>query len=253
MGKKNLEKYAGQSIQDLIAMRETHRTESLVKAVEQGLILKPENELSEPEKVVLVIQSMLREVDNGGYMSFFLNSSLEFSEGVVLALEQIGCPKLAGISRDAIKVLKLPDRFGPKDVDRAVSSLSDQSKEELKVCDSRYKATEEYVGLQLFAFIEKNHQEIRIPNGTQEIDSWSVSGFDYDDHIQQAVALMILAGTVLVWWFFSPTNPFITEILRVIGAIAVLWYGLLSKGFGEPFAFIDGFRDLGKILFRRRK
>ena len=62
MSKPFLENYGGQTIQQLIAMKDSHRIDSLVLAVEQALGSKPEGELSEPERVVLAVEAMEREL-----------------------------------------------------------------------------------------------------------------------------------------------------------------------------------------------
>ena len=63
MSKPFLESYGGQTIQQLIAMKDSHRIDSLVLAVEQALGSKPESELSEQERVVLAVEAMEREVN----------------------------------------------------------------------------------------------------------------------------------------------------------------------------------------------
>lgn len=164
MSKPFLESYGGQTIQQLIAMKDSHRVDSLVLAVEQALGSKPESELSEPERVVLAVEAMEREVNNGGYEQFFLNSSREFTGFLVRSLELIGCPKVAAISADAIAVLQLPEQFGADTVERVASELSDESREKLRECDSRYYANDESIEQRLFAYIEEHQHEIRIPH-----------------------------------------------------------------------------------------
>ena len=109
MSKPFLDSYGGQTIQQLIAMKDSHRIDSLVLAVEQALGSKSESDLSEPGSVVLAVEAMEREVNNGGYYQFFSNSSREFTPFLVHALKLIGCQKVAVISTDAIAVLGLPD------------------------------------------------------------------------------------------------------------------------------------------------
>jgi hypothetical protein len=159
-----LESYGGQTIQQLIAMKDSHRIDSLVLAVEQALGSKPEPELSEPERVVLAVEAMEREVNNGGYHQFFGNSSREFTGFLVRALELIGCPKCAAISADAIAVLELPEQFDADTVERAACELSDESREKLGECDSRYYANNESIEQRLFAYIEEHQDEIQIPH-----------------------------------------------------------------------------------------
>ena len=163
MSKAFLESYGGQTIQQLIAMKDSHRIDSLVLAVEQALGDKPDAELSEPERIVLAVEAMEREVNNGGYDQFFINSS-KFTGFLVRALELIDCPKVAAISADAIALLQLPEQFDADAVERAVLELSDDSREEkLGVCDSRYYANDENIEQSLFAYIEQHQDKIKIP------------------------------------------------------------------------------------------
>lgn len=164
MSKPFLESYGGQTIQQLIAMKDSHRIDSLVLAVEQALGSKPEAKLSEPERVVLAVEAMEREVNNGGYEQFFGNSSREFTGFLVRALELIGCPKVAAISADAIAVLELPEQFDADTVERVASEISDESRERLGECDSRYYANDESIEQRLFAYIEVHQLEIHIPH-----------------------------------------------------------------------------------------
>ncbi|MBX3437178.1 MAG: DUF4375 domain-containing protein, partial [Planctomycetaceae bacterium] len=92
MNKPFLDCYSGQTIQELIALKDSHRIDSLVLAVEQALRNKPDAELSEPERVVLAVEAMEREVNNGGYQQFFGNPSREYAGFLVRALGLIRCP-----------------------------------------------------------------------------------------------------------------------------------------------------------------
>ena len=163
MSKPFLDSYGGQTIQQLIAMKDSHRIDSLVLAVEQALGGKSESELSEPERVVLAVEAMEREVNNGGYEQFFGNTP-EFTGFLVHALELIGCPKVAAISADAIASLELPAQPDRAAVERTASELSDDARERLGECDSRYYANDESIEQYLFAFIAQHQHEIRIPH-----------------------------------------------------------------------------------------
>jgi hypothetical protein len=84
MSQPFLKSNGGQTIQQLIAMRDSHRVDSLVLAVEQALASKSEAELSEPERVILAVEAMEREVNNGCYEQF-LGNSREFTVFLVRA------------------------------------------------------------------------------------------------------------------------------------------------------------------------
>ena len=164
MTKPVLDRYSGQTLQQLIAMKSSHRIDSLVLAVEQALLHKPDTALSEPERVVIAVEAMEREVNNGGYGQFFLISPRESTEFLVRALELIGCPKVAAISSDAIAILKLPAGFDSNSVERVASELSDEALGKLGECDSRYYANDESIDERLFAYVERHQNEIRIPH-----------------------------------------------------------------------------------------
>jgi hypothetical protein len=164
MTKPFLDRYGGQTLQQLIAMKSSHRIDSLVLAVEQALLHKPDTALTEPERVVIVVEAMEREVNNGGYGQFFLNSPRESTEFLVRALELIGCPKVAAISSDAIAILKLPAGFDSGTVERIASELSEEALSKLGECDSRYYANDESIDERLFAYVELHQNQIRIPH-----------------------------------------------------------------------------------------
>jgi Domain of unknown function (DUF4375) len=163
-----LETYSGQSVQQLVAMKSTHRIDSLVLAVEQALGSKPEALLSEQERVVLAVEAMEREVNNGGYQQFFVNSSRECTGFLVQALELIDCPACAAISTDAIAILKLPEEFDADKVESIASELSEASNGQLDTCDSRYFGNRENIEERLFDYIEKHQHEIQIPYKTKQ-------------------------------------------------------------------------------------
>jgi len=166
MTKPFLEGYSDQTIQQLIAMKESHRIDSLVLAVEQAVDRKPRTEISNAERVVLAVEALEREVNNGGYQQFFTNSSCEFTAFIVEALQLIGCPKCAAITADAIRELDLPDNFDAKAVEEAASGLSEEIAEKIGACDSRYYENDESIDVRLFEYIEQHVDEIHIPAQT---------------------------------------------------------------------------------------
>ena len=55
------------------------------------------------EIIVLAVEALEREVNNGGYSQFFVNSSREFTPIIVHALLRIDCIKTVEITKDAIR------------------------------------------------------------------------------------------------------------------------------------------------------
>jgi hypothetical protein len=166
MSKVFLNRYSGQTIDELIAMKESYRIDSLVLAIEQALVTRPEAELSNAERVVLAVEALEREVNNGGYQQFFMNSPGEFTPFIVQALELIGCPKCAAITASAIAELNLPDDFEADAVHKAASELSEESSERLGKADSRYYKNDENIEQSLFEYIEGHSHEFQLPHST---------------------------------------------------------------------------------------
>src|SRR5262249_34289212 len=130
--------YSGQSISEIVSLAEQYRTDSLVSAVEQAICQKLDSAgeagLSDAENLVLAVEALEREVNNGGYSQFLSNSSKQFTPAIVPALERIGCPVTAAITRDAIAALKLPRPDAEPDFD-----TEDEARDEaLDGCDQRF-------------------------------------------------------------------------------------------------------------------
>ena len=163
---KWLDGYSGQSVDELLALEGEYRIDSLVVAFDQALDQKAardgDDSLSGEERVIVAIQALESEVNNGGYRQFFQNSSREFTPIIVQALERIRCARTAEITQRAIDALHLPMLT----VDAIEAALeSDDSDEELNRCDEAYfKAGQEGEDIEgnLFAFIKNNKAVIAL-------------------------------------------------------------------------------------------
>ena len=164
-GPKWLEWYSGETTQQLLSLEGKYRTPSLVLAFEQAISQKAEREgtprLTDEERVVLAVEALEREVNNGGHDQFFVNSSREFAPIIVGALQRIGSKKTANITRKAIEALGIRDL--KSDAIEAVMGTRDEKRlAKLNGCDeSYYKSTEAIVD-RLFAFIKANQASINL-------------------------------------------------------------------------------------------
>jgi hypothetical protein len=171
-----LEKYEGQTIDEIIALRGRYRDDSLVLAIESALIEREnwhdlDNErieraflsLTKTERVIMAIEAMEREVNNGGYAQFFMNSSKHFAPYIGQALQTIGCTEFEGLMTNAIAELRLPQEFDGEDCDSALTSLREEISPKLQELNERYYQTLEPVCDKLFSYIEHHKSEIRIP------------------------------------------------------------------------------------------
>src|SRR5919198_1459435 len=109
MGAEFLQGYSGQTTAQLLAMAPQYRVDSLVLAFEQALDAKEAAAgglaFTQAERTILAVEALEREVNNGGYSQFFVNSSKEYAAEVVSALERIHCAKTASITARALQAL----------------------------------------------------------------------------------------------------------------------------------------------------
>jgi len=160
---KWLDGYSGESVDELIALEGKYRIDSLVLALEQALDQKAarvgENKLTPEERVVLAIESLEREVNNGGYGRFFVNSSDEYAPIIVDSLRQIGCPKTAEITQKALNIVQQAP-ITDEEIEKGTWEDNEERQEALSECDSLYFERPENIEESLFAFIKANRARI---------------------------------------------------------------------------------------------
>jgi hypothetical protein len=188
-----LPEYSGQTVEELLALAAEYRVDSLIVALEQALDQKSarvgEQKLSEEERIVLAIEALEREVNNGGYSQFFTNSSGEYTPIIYESLVRIQCPEVGKITRRAIEALgpstwtagaiassvaayaeeenhhfesKGGSTFQRLPVDPNSPSKHDAIWIELDQCDQLYYRATENIAQKLFEFVKTNKQAIQI-------------------------------------------------------------------------------------------
>ena len=159
-----LKEYSGQTVEQLLSLEGEYRIDSLVCAFEDALLKRTSRdgdlEINDEERVILAVEALEREVNNGGYSLFFENSTREFAPIIVEALVRIGCPRTAEITQRAIEALHLPTLS----VEAIEAALADEnvSEEDLNECDRSYYKGLEDIASQLFAFIKTNKNAITL-------------------------------------------------------------------------------------------
>jgi hypothetical protein len=157
---KWLDGVGGRSLDQLIQLAATHRIDSIVIAIEDALLEKAE--VSATEQVVLAVESMEREVNNGGFEQFFCNASVAYAPVLVSALEQIGAPKTAEIADRAASVLGAESDWPSERYEVAVSKVDESTQAELSACDNAYHSSGEALADLLFEFIKANKADIEL-------------------------------------------------------------------------------------------
>jgi len=105
------------------------------------------------------VEALEREVNNGGYDQFFVNSSREFAPIIVGALQRIDCNRTASITQRALKALGISGL--PSDAIEAVICARDEERHtKLSRCDDAYYKTAEPIAERLFAFIKASKANI---------------------------------------------------------------------------------------------
>lgn len=157
--------YSGQTIEQLLALDGQFETWTLVAAVEQRLCIKfgygDSASLTVPERVVLAVLALEREVMNGGYSQFFTNSSVEFAPMIVDALRQIGCPVTADLTKHAIESIEVKEPTAEA-IKAAAQTPNDKRDKLLHEYDQVFFKYEERPDLKLFAYIRENKDAIRL-------------------------------------------------------------------------------------------
>lgn len=154
--------YSGETTEELISMASDYRIDSIVLAFEQALEQRSiERSLTTEESVILVIEALEREVNNGGYLQFFENSSREHVPLVVQALKTISCPQVAELTQRAIATLHIQGEITEAAIEEAIEARENEISESLDALDSEFFQQTESIEDRLFEFIKANREHIK--------------------------------------------------------------------------------------------
>ena len=159
--------YSGQTTDQLMSLRGQYRTDSIVAAFEAALDRKANRlgdwrKLSPEERVVLMVEALEREVNNGGYSQFFLNAS-RFVPGIVSALEQVGCADVARLTEQAFNILGVEVGSSEATISDAAAGLDGDAEEALNNCDASYYRVAGDLAGPLLDFINRHRGRIVLP------------------------------------------------------------------------------------------
>jgi hypothetical protein len=140
----------------LVELDKQYRIDSLVCAIEEMIHKKERGgtDLCEEEVLVLAVEAMEREVNNGGFAQFFANDSWIFSSFLGDCLMRIRAVETSELARLAVSALAVPDLTSKAEID---SALEDGAVlEKLEELDARYFQTSDNIERLLFDFIKEN-------------------------------------------------------------------------------------------------
>ena len=157
--------YNGESTEALLALEGKYRTDSLVVAFDQALqqkeFHKGADSLTEEELVVLAIEALENEVNNGGYDQLFRNSP-EYAHLIVTAFEQIGCDDVATLTEEALTKLGIKGPISQSAVEQAMDTDDSARDDALVACDERYFEIAGDLAGPLLELIKKHKDKIKI-------------------------------------------------------------------------------------------
>lgn len=156
-----LEKYTGQRLDELLGMVGTYRVDSILLAIEQALQRKPASERSAAERIVLAVEALEREVNNGGYDQFFLNEP-SHAHAIAAALTEIGCLATARITESAVDVLGVRPGWTDEQIEAAALALQDAQMEKLSALDDEFYEYPDPIEGRLLAYIRDNTSSITL-------------------------------------------------------------------------------------------
>ena len=138
--------------------------DSIVTAFEEAIQAKDAEKgsesLTEAERVVLAVEVLEREVNNGGYDQYFVNTPGEDVEIVLESLSKIACPVTAALTKRAIEALGPLPVINSDTLDEAMSKEDEDRDEKLAEIDTEFLGTGERIDLKLFDYIKKNKASI---------------------------------------------------------------------------------------------
>lgn len=162
-GPQWLDGYTGQTTAELLALEGGFRTDSIVLAFEQAIAAKAarlgDQTLTEPERVVLAVEALEREVNSDGYSGLFTTAP-EHVPDAVSSLTAIGSDGVADLTRSAISVLKIRGPLTREAVASAMQKDDDDRDDKLGEFDQGYYETAGDLAGPLLSFIKANRDQI---------------------------------------------------------------------------------------------
>ncbi|WP_131248763.1 DMP19 family protein [Aquimarina atlantica] len=154
-----------QSKFDLEKVLKIERSDMIVVKIDSYLNEKCEygqkiDRLNEPQKVLLIVENLEREINNGGFNQFYWNSSGDYANETIDALIKIGAKKTAEIVKKANS--KFKNGIVPKDRTERQNELEliqEKAEESWNDCDSDFYKYEENITELLISYVLRNKSD----------------------------------------------------------------------------------------------
>ena len=155
-----LANYSGQSTDELLSLEGQFRTDSLVLAFEAALMGR--TDLTAEETAILAVEALEREVNNGGFLQFFMNSSGEYAAVLAPSLAAIGCPQTADLAQQAAEAVGRHNLQSAEAIEHAISAGGEALAKTLEALTAQYfQVQAEPIADRLFEYIKANRTRVR--------------------------------------------------------------------------------------------
>ena len=152
----------GKKVEGILKEKNIHDAIMAIDDLLFPIFDKKPHKLSPPEVNFCCIQDLEREVNNGGFHQFFLNSSGDYAHEVITALKSIGSVKFLRLTELAIK--EFPNGQVPKNRDERVEILwqiEGKANPVWETLEDEFYQYEEDLDRLLLDYIKKNIEGFR--------------------------------------------------------------------------------------------
>jgi hypothetical protein len=148
----------------LQAKNETEAIIALTDIINSHWDYEDITELTDAERVFVLVENVEREVNNGGFDQFFMNSSGDHAEESHAALLEIGAVKTAALLEKAMSIFI--DGFVPQTYEERMIVLDEVGEDEaqgwFEDCDSEYyDGLDENIAALLLEYVKENIAQFR--------------------------------------------------------------------------------------------
>lgn len=158
-----LQKWCGESTDELLADEGRYRIDSIVVTFEAALSAKRERgeALTSEEEATVTVEIVEREVHSGGFDSFFRHYA-QYVANAPSAFERIGCEECAAVVRRAIAALGVVGPLTAAAIEEALDDDAPERDDALDEGDAAFYALAGPIADRLFAFVKANREHIRL-------------------------------------------------------------------------------------------
>jgi hypothetical protein len=105
--------FFNRKVQDILKKQAGEKAIMAIDNLLTPIFYSNPQKLTEEEKVIVYIEELEREVNNGGFSQFFFNSSGDYADEVIQSLRIIGSTRFLSLMESAIA--QFPNSLAPKD------------------------------------------------------------------------------------------------------------------------------------------